>query len=178
MQFNHLNVVFASEAQEEGFIDSRDMDCAASKPNAVVNYPTNITTPSVIRSNATAMNAAGFSEFFDVVGWSWKPLGPTPVYPVMNIEAYRIDKGDQYEFVSDFGEIWGSRGDDFYEPDTLIPEDIFYGEWGHGVNWVEFTSKMYDENFETVPGPVPNFCIDNVLLVFHKLGHEEHKTDL
>lgn len=126
------------------------------------------------------MAAAGYSEFFDVIGWSWKPLGPKPEYPDIDVFAYRIDKEkERFELVSRFGEIWGSRGDDFYEPDTLIPEDYVYGEWGHGVNWVEFTSVQYDDDFEVVQGAAPNFCIDNVLLVFHKLGHEEeHKTDL
>lgn len=75
LNFNHFNVFSGSWAEEEGFLDYRDLDCAASKPSALYNAPNEFGahTQSVIRSNATALAEAGLSEFFDVIAWSWKP---------------------------------------------------------------------------------------------------------
>lgn len=164
MQFNHFNVFNADVAHSYGFINSKDLDCAASKPNALHNSPRNYTTPSIIRPNATALAEAGLSEFFDVIAWTWKPIGPAPAFPWLNMDLWRIeDDGKEATFVDTAGTIW-PYGPGFFDSDTFVPGDYFY-DWGQRVNWIEIEAKIWDESSEG--GETVNFCIDNLVLLFY-----------
>ena len=49
----------------------------------------------------------GLSEYFDVIAWSWKPMGPYPKslgYPWLDFNLYRLNETG-YEFVDGVGTI-------------------------------------------------------------------------
>lgn len=170
--------MWASEAHEAGFLDSKDLNCAVSPPINLYNTPLNYTTPSVIRSNATGLAEAGLSEFFDIVAWSWKPMGPYPKsfgLPWLELDLYKVND-TAFEYVDGVGTIFGWFEDEdedkpaFFEPDTWAPAEFFLEPWGTGVNWIEINTWYWDDEDDDDKEPARryNYCLDNLVLVFYK----------
>lgn len=119
------------------------------------------------------------SEFFDVVSWSWKPLGPYPrglSYPWLEFDLYRVNE-TSFEFVDGVGTIfpWPEDEDEdepkFFNPDTWVPSEWFVEPWGQAVNWIEIGTLFWDadekkdddERLRTF-----NYCLDNLVLMFYE----------
>lgn len=155
-------------ANRLGFLHDLDLDCGASKPNALkssIRYGSS--GPSVLHSNATALAAYGLSEFFDVIAFTWKPMGPAPDFPQITMSAWRIEENKSGEknatLVDSLFVYWFGGG--YLPADTLVPGDIF-GSWGEGVNFLEMEA-MADQKKGL------DFCLDNVVLLFHPKEGEE-----
>jgi hypothetical protein len=76
MLYENYEVMNASAAVAQKFLDPRDIDCAVSEPNALHSklLSNKTQTTSIVRSNATALKEAGLSEFFDFISFNLKPL--------------------------------------------------------------------------------------------------------
>ena len=162
----HFEAVNITAAHELGFLHRNDTDCAVSKPNALHSYPNTYTTPSVIRANATALAAQNLSEYFDVVAWSWKPLGPAPEFTTIGMDLWRIE-GEASTYVDGLFAGWFDSG--FLPVNTITPNEWWPG-WGRGVNWIEMQSQ-------TDEGERWDFCIDNIVLRFYKTGKDDGDDD-
>ncbi len=92
---SHYGLTDTAAAHEKGLIRSGDMNCAASMPNAIHSYPTNFSTPSVIRSNATALAEAGLSPLFDLIGFTIKPMGAAASEAtIVSLDLWRVEDKD------------------------------------------------------------------------------------
>lgn len=154
--FDHYEVVNTTAAVLGGYLDAEDVDCATSKPNAIRSASKKYWTPSVFRSNATALAALNVTEFFDLVSFAAKPLGDSEAWTYIVIDAYELDG----KVIKDWHELaigWGEQTGHL-EPIQLEPREYFEG-WGEHVNWVEFDARNDDGE------PVP-FCLDDIVLEF------------
>lgn len=161
ISLTHFALVNAQTAHEKGFLHANDTNCAASIPNSLHSYPTNFTTPSVVRSNATALAEAGLSEFFDFIAFTSKPLGPAPQYTAIGLNVWRVEIDGDERNATLIDSMFSLHLDDlkFFPANTMIPSEYWPG-WGEGVNWLEFESR-------TEEGEGWNFCLDNLVLLFH-----------
>lgn len=168
LNFNQFNVMFAEVAHEKGYIHSKDLDCANSKPISLYSTPTNYSTPSVIQSNAKNLAEAGYSEYFDVIAWTWKPMGPYPQDqpdPMLSLDLYRIGADKDFTWVGGAASAWDAEWE-FFEAETWVPQEFVYGDWGTGVNWMEFTTGFWEDSQDG--RKQWDFCLDSVVLLFHK----------
>ena len=150
----------STAANEHGFLARGDIDCAVSKPNALHNIPTTYRVPSVIRSNATALATFNLTGYFDIISLSFKPLGPAPQFTHITVDAWKID-GKQPTYVDGMFSSWQEQTG-FLRPVTVYPNEYWPG-WGQNVNWIEIEARTGDdERWE--------FCVDNIVLRFHKEG--------
>ena len=144
-------------AREHDFIAHGDLDCSVSQPNALRSLPKSYITPAVIRVNNTALAAANLSDFFDVVSFSWKPMGPAPPYTYITMEVWRLED-TKPAFLSSLYNSWG-RAKGFLAPTFLEPPEYWPG-WGKRANWIEMQAWTGDEE----PW---EFCLDNLVLRFY-----------
>ena len=164
MQFEHFGIVNSTAANKAGYLADDDMDCAASKPNAIHTELQEFRNPSIFRSNTTALHALNASQYFDFVSFTVKPLGPVTDFIYLDITAWTIDEDKTPTNVQSLGIGWDGEDQDYLEPWEFSPREYFEG-WGEKVNWVEIQGgNEYDEPWE--------FTIDNLVLEFHKLDEE------
>ena len=153
-------MINATAANQSGILASGDVDCAQSAPNAIRSIMERYANPSVIRSNATALNAIGMSEYFDLISLTLKPLGPGEDWPYMMISAWELD-GKEPVDVQELGIGWAESDKGFFEPWELEPRMYIY-KWGEKVNYIELAA--YSDEGEPL-----QFAIDNMLLGLHEL---------
>lgn len=170
LAFSHFGIVNVFNAQQKGYIHAKDLDCAATKPHALFTWPNNFTASSVIQANATALAAAGLSEFFDFIAVTWKPFGPAEDFTWIELDAWRIEGAElaaagkrKATLISSLSHSWvgydDDDGDSFFPAATIQPSEWWEG-WGEGVNWLEIKAKAGD-------GRPWDLCLDNLLLLFH-----------
>ena len=156
MVFTGYEVVNTTAAAENGYLDAGDINSATSKPNAIHSIARDFPTVSNFRSNATALAAINVTEFFDLVSFAVKPLGPAEAYSYMLVDAYEIgSKGIENWHSLALG--WGEQTG-FLQPVQLEPREYFPG-WGEKVNWVEIEARSDDNE------PM-EFCVDDIVLDF------------
>ena len=143
-------------------IAPQDIDCAASAPNAIRSVVGEYANPGIFRTNATKLNAIGISEYFDLIEFTLKPLGPIKAeYIYTDIAAWTIDQDNRPLNVQELGLGWYVDEDGFTESWELAPGEYFEG-WGDKVNWVEIGT--YNEL-----GLPVMFSLDNVVVGLHEL---------
>lgn len=163
--FQNFQVMNTTAANHSGILAPEDMNCAASKPNALRNIPGPYSPNSFFGSDAKALNAMNVSEYFDVMSFTAKPIGPVDAYTLITVNAWELDGKDGKNLFSVY--IWYGDEEKFAEPLQLDMQEIFPG-WGVKVNWLEFAA-------ETEYGDPWDFCLDNVVLRFHKEGDEDEE---
>ena len=167
LEFHHFEAVNMTTAVESGFLALGDLDCAVSRPNILHGVSEPYHTPSVIRTNASALAEAGLASYFDIVSFSWKPLGPAPPFVGIIMAVYRIDDGIP-TYVDNMATIWSDdedTSDGFLPPSTETPAEWWPG-WGSKTNWIEIESWAdHGESWQ--------FCLDNLVLRFYKEDRED-----
>lgn len=151
-------MINTTAAAAKGFIGQGDMNCAQSKPNAIRSIPQQYPAASIIKSNRTALEAAGMSPYFDLVSFTLKPLGPAPTWMLVSITAWEID-GREPKNIQDLFLFWG-EDEGYLDPFPMEPRQYFEN-WGEKVNWVEIEAQTSEgEHWEV--------CVDDVVLQFHE----------
>ena len=152
-------------ANRSGILASEDMNCAASKPNALRSVSGPYSPNSFFTSDAEALHKMNVSEYFDVMSFTAKPTGPVDAYTLISVNAWELDGKEGKNLYSLY--IWYGDEEKFANPLRLDIQDIFPG-WGVKVNWLEFSVETeYEEPWE--------FCLDNVVLRFHGEGDDDEE---
>ena len=167
LEFKQFEVINTTAAVEKGFLAKEDMDCAVSKPNTLHQMMGLHPTPSIIQANATALAEHNLSEYFDIIGFAFKPLGPVPDYSSISVEVWRIE-GKVPTLVDSMAAGWFQQKG-FLPPITLFPSEYWPG-WGQKVNWVQIEAQ-------TETGEPLEFCVDNLVLRFHKNDEDEDDSN-
>ncbi|KAL4860481.1 hypothetical protein BDV12DRAFT_181525, partial [Aspergillus spectabilis] len=163
LNFTGFEPINTPTALSHGFLDIYDADCAFSLPNALFNVrsPDNQSTATrpLWLANVEKLHAAGFSEFFNLKGLSFKPLGDIPRGLILEIVAWEIrDSAAQNMYTA-----WvafqqaGYQKMDYYDL-TRIREN-----WGRRVNLVEVKAWAPGGDEEVDGWP---FCIDDLEIEF------------
>ena len=123
--------------------------------------------PSVIRLNSTALAEHGLLDYIDVVGFSYKPLGPAQEFTYISMDTWRLDENVPTHRDGLFTSWLEKKG--FLHPVTIFPSKHWAG-WGERVNWIEIEARTKDHK----PW---DFCIDNIVLRFYKNDLESRAKD-
>ena len=142
MDFDRFQVINTTSSIEKGYMNSSDIDCAPSSPNAIHNIPQEHQTPAIIKSNEVALAAMGLSKYFDLVSIAAKPLTSNMEFAYVEMNAWEID-GKHAKNVHSL--LLGFYLEDGAFPVFELSPREFIEGWGEKVNWIELQASVIDD---------------------------------